>query len=250
MDTKRIIAIVAIVLIFGGLWWFFGGDNSFTRDPDARGVQGEPVNVTLDFYEPWIVALRATNTDPYALDLHNSKQISEDLSARLWQFKEENPDTILDPVICQVSVPRGLRTLPVYEQEDKAQYLVRSSEKTLTGQAVVTLEADKGYWQIVDISCDSGEEDPNKGEYSFEREGFLLKNVPAPLDSQYWHLVFEEGGVLGHTAPLFLSGSSVCVENGNESVCDTGRFEEAQRVKVQGEMSEVGVDVARVEFIE
>ena len=247
---NRIVVIVVVALLAGAVWWFFSGGDGAVRQAGDRGVAGEPMNITLDFYEPWMVALRATNTDPYTLDLHNGKQVSEDLSRKLWQFKEENPDAILDPVICQVAVPSGLRTLPVFEQDDKAQFLVLSAEKGLSGQAVVTLEADGDYWQITDITCGNAEEDPNQGEFSFEREGFLLKNVPEPLDSQYWHLVFEEKGIMGHTAPLFLSDTSVCVENGSETVCDSSSFSEAKRVKVQGAMSESGVSVDRIEFIQ
>lgn len=237
---------IAVVILLVGAVIFFTKD----KEPaDGRGIEGEPIDITLDFYEKWMTSLTATSTDPFSEDLHNSQEISKELSDKLWAFKNDNPETILDPVLCQVALPGGLRSLPVYRQEESAQILVMSSDKTLHGQAVVSLEKTGKLWRISDITCSSGEEDPNKGEFSFDKEGFLLKNVPAPLDSQYWHLVFEEDGTLGHTAPLFVDSSSMCKQGDTESACDTNNFEETKRVHVQGQMTESGVEVKKIEFL-
>src|SRR5690606_13259273 len=102
-----------------------------------------------------------------------------------------------DPVLCMTELPEGLRTTRVYEQGEAAQFMITSTTKGQLGQAIVSMVAKNGLWQITDISCGNGETGP-QGEFSFDRSGFLLKQVPAPLNSENWHLVYEEEGVLGH----------------------------------------------------
>ena len=251
MRTKKLIPFLvvgAIVLAVIVVLWVFGGGGSLSGPDDGRGVEGEPMDITLDFYERWLLSVQATSSDPFADGLHNSQELSQNLSDKLSEYNENDPDSELDPVLCQTEAPTGLRTLPIFEQEESAKYLVMASERGKSGQAVVTVEKTGKVWRLVDITCGSAETDPNQGEFSFDRQGQLLKNVPLPLDSSYWHLVFEEDGVMGHTAPLIIDGSSICVRDGNESVCDTSQFEEATSVAVKGQMSETGVNVVRIEF--
>jgi hypothetical protein len=78
-----------------------------------------------------------------------------------------------------------------------------------------------------------------------------LKQVPAPLDSNYWHLVFEEAGVLGHAVPLYISDTTICAQkDGTEAACDDNLLKETMPARVKGEMSESGVNVERIELVE
>ena len=107
-----------------------------------------------------------------------------------------------------------------------------------------------GLWEIADINCTSGEEAPDQGEFTFDREGFLLKqSVPPPLDPQFWYLVFEQEGTPGHTAPLLLGDESTCVNDDREGSCSDDMLGEALRAHVQGNLTEAGVDVARIEIL-
>lgn len=250
MHTKKYVPfllIAALVLGVVAVWWLFS-DDSLKQPDDGRGVAGEPIDVALGFYEEWLTEVQASSSDPFGKNIHNHQALSQELSDRLWSERESNPEALLDPILCQLEPPSGLRTLPIYEQEAAAKFLVMAAEKGKSGQSVVTLEKTGDLWRVVDITCGSAESDPNQGEFSFDREGFLLKNVPAPLNSEYWHLVFEEDGEMGYTAPLFLDDSSICVRGDAEAVCDQSQFVETDKVKVQGQMSEVGVEVKRIEF--
>jgi hypothetical protein len=127
--------------------------------------------------------------------------------------------------------------------------LARGLEERSPNVAVVTLGGDTGEWLITDIRCAQGESGPER-EFSFDREGHLLKSVPPPLNPDYWHLVFEENGINGHTAPLFFDESSTCVAlDGTEATCNTDNFVDATKALVQGEMTESGVEVKRVTLL-
>ena len=246
------IGIVAVVVFFFLLLRSGGdSDGGIAVSGESRGVEGEPIDVMLDFYEPWLSAVRSTTTDPYAQDLANSMALSLEMSQKLIDFKSVPREDGLDPVLCQASVPDALRAKSIFEKEDSAQMLVLSKDKQSGYQTGVTLAAHDGLWEITNITCASGEQAPDQGEFSFDREGPLLKNsLKPPLDSQYWHLVFEQDGVFGYTVPLFLNDVSMCVQDGGaEEVCKDDMFFETMRVHVQGQMTEAGVEVKRVEFL-
>ena len=93
-----------------------------------------------------------------------------------------------------------------------------------------TLSAHDGLWEITDITCSSGESTPIQGEFSFDREGYLLTNIPAPLDPNSWYFVFEESGTPGHTVALILNNASTCIAtDATESVCSTDKFTQAMK---------------------
>ncbi|MEX0672534.1 MAG: hypothetical protein WDZ82_01420 [Candidatus Paceibacterota bacterium] len=247
-NRTRIIAILVLVFAVGLLGWlFFAGAGS----SGGNQVVSEeiPSVVVLDFYDPWVSALKDPDTDPYQKGLAEAPILSEELRAKL-AAAQERPEGEPDPVLCQTGVPGGISARPIFEDDESAQVLVMATRQELPGQAVVTLTKLNNGWYIDDIECSSGETAPER-EFSFEREGYLLKDVPAPLDPQYWHIVFEQNNQQGHTAPLFFGAESMCEdESGVESVCNPDQFTEASKVMVKGEMSETGVEVKRLELIE
>ncbi len=224
-------------------------DSGITID-DSPGVEGDSRGIVLDFYEVWMEARRSTTTDPYAAKLVPTAAFSKDLNQKIADAENDFRTNEKDPILCQYEVPEKLRVKVIFENEKAAQLLITPKENTLATQVVVDLDKRaEGFWLIKDISCGSGEQAPDVGEFSFDREGFLMKDsLPAPLDSQYWHLVFEQNGVMGHTAPLFLSGESNCIlKDGEEKVCTDEVLFETMRVTVKGSLTEAGVDVKRIE---
>lgn len=215
------------------------------------GVEGDPVNITLDFYESWMSARTVGDNEPFTQELVNVDYISQGVRDRVSEFNGRlGEEGLVDPVLCQIGVPEGLRTLPVYKQDESAQVLVMSTTKGQAGQAIVTLAAKNNLWQITDITCGNAEQAPDR-EFSFDKSGFLLKQVPAPLDPNYWHLVFEEAGVLGHAVPLFIDSETVCIlKDGTTSACGDDVLKETKPARVYGEMSESGVQVKKIELLE
>lgn len=247
LPIALIVGIIAVVGII--IWQVVGGKSLF---PERwTGVEGEPVAITLEFYEAWLAARTAGNDEPFNQGLLSYQQIGKGVREKVAAFEgklgEEGQE---DPVLCQTAVPGGLRTLPVYQQDEAAQVLVMSTTEGQSGQAIVTLAAKNGLWQITDITCGNAEQGP-KGEFSFDKSGFLLKQVPAPLDSKYWHLVFQEAGVLGHAVPLFITADTVCVlKDGSNATCDDNVLKETEPARVLGELSETGVTVKRIELVD
>lgn len=243
-----LIAAVVVVVIGLVVWLNYSGKSLI---PERwTGKAGDPINVTLDFYEAWLEARKADPNGPFQKGLLDYEQVGPELRDHLKGFEGQLTAESDDPVLCQNGVPEGLRTVPVFQQDAAAQILVMSTTKGQSGQAVVSLAAKDGLWRITDISCGNAESGP-KGEYSFDKSGFLLKQVPAPLDSKYWHLVFEEAGVLGHAVPLFIDDNSVCVaKDGTTGPCNDDILKETAPARVMGEMSESGVNVKRIEMVD
>ncbi|MEX2054348.1 MAG: DUF3828 domain-containing protein [Candidatus Colwellbacteria bacterium] len=244
-NLKRAISIAVVVVVIAVIAFFV------FKGADKQEVSiGDPVNIVLDFYEPWLSAVQATSTDPYASGLAQTPILSKELRTRLTNASGQ-PETELDPVLCQTTIPTGISARPIYEREGDAKVLVMSTEEGALEQAVVELIRHKGGWYINDIVCSPGEFDPPR-EFSFEREGHLLKGgIPSPYDSKHWHLVFEEDGQPGHVAPLFFGPESMCQDlDGNTSVCNPDQLMETSKASVRGEMTELGVEVKRLELME
>lgn len=252
MNRNKFLPILAVagVLLVIAIVWFLRSDGTGLFGEKWTGVEGEPINIALDFYEDWLEARNAGDNEPFTRELLAYQQIGPDLRERLQGFEGQLAVGQEDPVLCMTELPEGLRTMPVYVEEESAQFLVRGLDRTQVGQAVVTMAAKNGLWQITEISCGGSETAP-EGEFSFDRSGFLLKQVPAPLNSEYWHLVYEEDGVLGHAVPLYIDAESVCVQkDGAEVTCDDSVLKETTPARVLGQLSETGVTVKRIELIE
>lgn len=250
MKNRKVVAVVILLLVGIGVWALLRGSLGPETELDSEEVFiKEPIDVVLDFYEPWHDALQSTTTNPYELNLVNDTTLSGAVQEYI-KKEAENDTATVDPVMCQTTVPEKIGAKYVYQLEDTAQVIVLPRGVTVPERAIITLELQDTAWQIIDIVCVSGESAPVR-EFSFVQTGNLLKNVPAPLDSQYWHIVFEEDGEAGHTAPLFFGPQSTCVlSEGTEQVCDTSTLYEAAAVTVKGEMTEAGVDVIQLQFLE
>ena len=209
----------------------------------------EPIDIALDFYDTWFKMRKESAEMPEQTELTHALVLTPELSERLTSALADTTSN-LDPVLCQNEVPEKIGTKKLFVQPDRAQFLIIARGKILPGQAVVTLETREGEWRITDISCSQGETAPVR-EFSFEKTGFLLKSVPPPLNPEYWHLVFEENGQMGHTAPLFFSDASTwTLSDGTEQTCDPNQFTDALQANVKGEMTEAGVEVKRLEILE
>jgi len=244
-----ILITVALLILIIGLVLFNNKKDSSTPE-EVRGVAGDPTDVTMDFLGDWLEARKSSTTDPYTENLANSMILSIEMVKKLSAAEADFRENGNDPVLCQSTIPGKLRSKSVFETIDKAQIMILPKDNQTTIIPVVTLTGHDGLWEIIDITCSNGEEAPDQGEFSFNKEGQLLKaSLKPPLDNQYWHLVFEQDGTFGYTAPLFLSETSVCkLSDGDEETCRDNMFSETQKVFVQGNMTEAGVDVKRIEI--
>jgi len=249
MNKKIIIwGVIVVVLVAGGVWMFTKGDSS--TDGGAQSTTKlDAVDTVEGFYGDWLTALKSpTTADPNLATLATSDMLSKTLSEQI--VKAQALGTKPDPVMCQKVVPEGISTRTIYEKDKEAQMLVTSRDKKVAESAIVTLTKSGDEWTIEKIECSLGEVAPVK-EFSFEKQGFLLKtSVPKPFDSKNWHLVFEENGELGHVVPLFFDTKSQCIKtDGTKAVCKPAEFKEATKVMVYGQMSERGATVVKLEFV-
>lgn len=253
LDRKYIFVGVALIVVVVAALFFMRGDSASVGENgngSEREVEGEPLDVASEFYNMWLTEANAEGGDVYGAHLVDNTFLSDDFKDRLKDMYNAGEIGELDPVVCQTVTPSNVRIKPVFIDETEAQMLYVPRVEGSSTQALATLEVIDYQWRITDIECTNGEIAPDR-EYSFEKEGFLLKNVPEPLDANYWHLVFEQGGQMGHTVPLFFDGGSVCITTaGEEATCNPDQFTEASAVYVQAEMSEAGATVKRLRFEE
>lgn len=243
------ILIVLILLAAAGAAVFFAGKNQSNtagNTPDSVGVANDPINKMLDYYQAYLAAEQNAATSPA------QEGLLEDpiLSFAVRSYIADSPEGSVDPVLCQSVTPQKTRSRTLYEEENKAQVQVlgRLEGEKLSEQAVVTLERKNDAWRITEIQCLQGESAPER-EFTFDREGYLLKSVPEPLDANYWHLVFEQNGTKGHTVPLFTDEAECTLLDGTIETCDMSKVDEATRAKVKGQMTESGVSVQFIELV-
>lgn len=211
-------------------------------------VEGDPLDTANNFYNDWLDALLSTTTDPYTLGLQNSDALIPEVQQYI--IGAQNEESLIDPVLCLESIPPRVGAKKVFVTEDKAQYLLlpRGIGGVSPQRAVVDVGVIDNTWKITSIDCVNGESAPER-EFTFERNGYLLKTDEPPLDPNNWYLVFEENGIDGHHAPLFFSESSECTSGSGEVfICDPNSFANPAAATVKGEMTEAGVEVASVEF--
>lgn len=248
--NKKFFVLGSLILIVIVGFMVFSGDND-TEEMQITYELGDPIDATLDFYNTWLVAMQSTTSNPYDDELHiKSDALSQNIKDKIITTRTNSTSDGLDPILCQMEIPERIGAKVLYQQDSEAQIMVlaRGWEEKSPFQAVVTLQGVKDKWIINDINCVTGELPPTR-EYDFEKEGYLLKSVPPPLDSNYWHLVFEQNGQSGHTVPLFFTANSVCIySEDEEKTCVPDEFTDATKVYLQAGMTEVGATVERLYF--
>jgi hypothetical protein len=245
---KHLIIIGVVVLVIVGTAFLL---RTTDREVTQQLPTTDPLDEVIDFYNAWLDAAKATSSDDAFIDVLSTPIISPELKATLQSKLAGATAESADPVLCQVTPPERIGGKMLYQLDTAAQImmLARGGEEKASDQAIVTLGVDNGNWIITDISCATGEMPPER-DFAFEQEGFLLKSVPPPLNPDYWHLVFEQQGVMGHTVPLFFNADSTCIDTaGAESICDADQFTEASKVLVQADMTEAGAEVKRLIFL-
>lgn len=242
---KKIIGIVVIVLVVV-LVWFFAN-----RGSEQKVSTLDAVDIVGDFYHGWLKAVQQpTEADPNLQTLAKSPILSKALKSKIAKVQKDSAATI-DPVLCQSKTPpEEISIRRVSMGEDETQILVTSKDKSVANQALVVLNKLNDGWYINDIQCSLGEFAPER-EFSFEQEGFLLKNsISAPYNPKNWHLVFAENGEAGHVVPLLFDAESQCTDlNKSKSVCKPDQLTEAMKVLVRGQMTERGAKVKQLELI-
>jgi len=209
----------------------------------------DPTDITLDFYEQWVAAVRSTSTSPQDSGLANTPLLSKTLSEKLSKALQEQ-DT--DPVFCQNILPEKISSKTIIEEEDTVQILVLSKEPKQASQTVFVLKRLNEGWFIDDILCLQEEPDMNR-EFTFEHEGGiyrggLYKKVQTEDNKDYWSLLYTQDSKV-YTAQLIFTADSMCTDiAGNESVCDPSQFTE-MKVMIQGQMTENGVTVTQVKSL-
>jgi len=252
MITKQKIAIgiVAGISIIA-LSLFFTNYLSQT-DEDTRSQEvstDDPIDIVLDFYNTWLDAVRGTSTSPYQEGLHERAILSEGLR-NILRNTENRSGVQIDPVLCQETIPERITARVVSETNEMIRILVMARDAGITAQSTFTLKRLNDGWYIEEILCAPGEFDIPR-EFTFEHEGYILKSVPPPLNPEYWHLIFERDGILGHTVPLFFDAESSCrTLDGTTTLCDPNTFTEATKVYIRGQMTELGVEIKQLEFRE
>ncbi|MAZ29842.1 hypothetical protein CL655_01000 [bacterium] len=234
---------IILVIVFGR-----GGEVLQPTQPAGEQTPPavDPIDVVLDFYNPWLDARLSTTTNPYDAGLAESSVLGT--AAQL--YLADNRESEVEPVLCQTVLPERVGAKPLFQQDFSAQVQVlsRGLPEKSPNYAVVSLTAVDGEWQISEIMCQSGESAPER-EFSFEQTGQLLKSVPAPYNSEYWHLVFLTPGQPAGVVPLFFSAESTCVSADEiETTCNPEQFAETTKVTVQGQMTEAGAEVRYVRF--
>lgn len=251
MKNRNLILLAALGLLVLAVIIFVFKQKGNNENPEVKQVvrQGEAIDVALDFYNSWLEAAKSTTTNPVESGLDKLDWLG--VGVKDYLVKSQTDESDLDPVLCQNVLPEKIGAKTVFETPAKAQYIViaRGESADKSKQSIVTLESLDGGWYISDITCGNGETAPER-EFTFEKEGYLLKSVPPPLNSNYWHLVYKVDGVDGHTAQLFFNENSTCVLiDGTESTCNPDNFVEPSKAMIKGQMTEAGAEVNRIEFI-
>ncbi len=239
--------VVALLGVCAALWY---SSTMTIKNDDTRKLP-ESLDIAFDFYNAWLDETKA-NGGKMKVDsiLLSSTALENSVRDSLVE-KLNNGNDGVDPALCQIVVPDNIKMKYISELPTEVEVMVISkyATGTPTGFALVTMKVADQTWVITNIACSKGDVLEDR-EFSFSNKGQLLKNVPPPFDNTQWHLVFSEDGTPGHVAPLRFSASSTCRTNNTESVCDINTLKEAGYAKVDGTMTETGVEVTKMEWSE
>lgn len=237
----------SIVLIVGVALFIVLAFVSLSKVKTEQEVSTDaPVDVVFDFYHQWLDELNSPDDDPYRSGLSKSPILSPELRKKIKNAKGDE----IDPVLCQSRHDIEISTRRVFEGEEEVQILVTAKDKSLTGQATITLLKYNEGWYINNIKCSPGEFGEER-EFTFDNQGYLIKgsNLES-FNPQTWYIVFEEDEEPGHSAPLIFSSESMCIDKkGNSGVCVPDQLEDVAKVYIKGQMTESGIDLKTLEFI-
>jgi len=251
---KKQIIVIGGIIILGVIGWLAlngGGATNTTKDTatQAETTDADPVETALNFYQPWLDAVINPSESPYTSGVLDEAMLSDNV--RTYIADAQKSGQALDPVLCQTVTPTKVRAKASFNENGKAEVLVlgRGTGEKSSEQAAVSMEVIDGAWQITAITCASGEQAPER-EFAFDNEGFLLKGQ-APLNPEYWYLVYEQNGEAGHTVPLFFGAESTCTAlDESEAVCDEASFVNPSKVRVQAGMTEAGAQVQKMTLMQ
>ncbi len=239
--------LVALLGVCSALWY----STSMTiKNEDDRKVT-EALDVAFDFYNAWLDEAKANGGKMKADSILLSSTALENGVRDSLLAKLNTGNDGVDPALCQSVVPDDVKMKYVSEMPTEVEVMVISkyATGTPTGFALVNMKMADKTWVITNIACSKGDVLEER-EFSFSNKGQLLKNVPPPFDNTQWHLIFSEDGTPGHVAPLRFSASSTCRANNAEAVCDINALKEAAYAKIDGAMTETGVEVTKMEWSE
>lgn len=239
--------LVALLAVCAALWY---STTMTIKNEDTRKLP-DALDIAFDFYNAWLDEAKANGgkmkTDSI---LFSSTALEKGIRDSLLEKLNKGNDGV-DPALCQITAPDNIKMKFVSEMPTEVEVMVISeyATGTPTGFALVNMKVVDRTWVISNISCSKGDVLEDR-EFSFSNKGQLLKNVPAPFDNTQWHLVFSEDGTPGHVAPLLFTASSTCRTNNTDAVCDVNALKEAAYAKVDGTMTETGVEVTKMEWSE
>jgi hypothetical protein len=250
MKIQKVALLILVIIIVSFVGWKLLSTGSEDRQEESSGpskIVDDPIDATVELYNPWLAALQSTSTGPNKSEIINNAPLTADLRARLINLINES-ETI-DPILCQLELPERIGVKSIYKDETGAQVVVVARGTRVPQQALVTLELINNGWLLTNIECSDGEIAPER-EFSFVNEGFLLRtSLQPPLDSSKWHLIYSKDDVPGHAIPLLFDESSMCIlADGGESVCSTESLTEASKASLKGAMQEAGVLIKRLEI--
>jgi hypothetical protein len=251
MKKQTVLMGGIVVIIVAIIAWQLVGSGSTgisTTDQLSVAPDDDPLDVTMELYNPWLDGLQATSTEFNKTELLDGAPLTQELRAKIKQLVEESQSPV-DPVICQLELPERIGAKSVFVTDTESQVMVVARGKKVPEQALVSLIAVDGEWVISDIACSRGELAPDV-EFTFEREGNLLKqSLQPPLNNEQWHLIYTRDGVAGNAIPVLFDANSTCVmTDGSEQVCAPDQLTEATAVLLQGAMQEAGVLVERMQL--
>jgi hypothetical protein len=87
----------------------------------------------------------------------------------------------------------------------------------------------------------------NREADNFEQEGNLVRGNPG-MKTDAWYLIYEKPGQPALNVELRFTGSSICVERGQENICNPDKLEPGRRARVAGGKDGEAVNVTRLEM--
>ena len=74
-----VLLVAGVLLIIGLIVWATSGGRGFLSEP-WKGVAGDPINVTLGFYEDWLKARTVGPNEPFVQGLLDYEQVGPELT--------------------------------------------------------------------------------------------------------------------------------------------------------------------------